>query len=393
MENAMDNFCTVIIVAAGISRRMGTNINKQYLNLNGKPVLAHTAEKFENCPQVKQIVIGINPEANDLVQDIVNKYGITKAVIAHGGSTRQETAEKCLSYVDEKASIVLVHDGVRPFVEEKHITEVIDAVLKEDAAILAVPSKDTIKYKDETVTTLDRTKLWLAQTPQGFKKELLLEAFEFARDNQIEGTDEASLVEAYGRDVFLVEGNYSNIKITTPEDLEYSKFLLKWQESKKTELKVLPTVAPAKQKERPNVVIYTDGACSGNPGPGGYGAVLLHNGKRKEISRGFDHTTNNRMEITAVIHALQELKVTSQVDLYSDSKYVVDAINKRWVHKWQANNWMRTKSEKAQNVDLWQELMPLLDIHKVNFIWVKGHANNIENERCDLLAREAISKV
>lgn len=138
--------------------------------------------------------------------------------------------------------------------------------------------------------------------------------------------------------------------------------------------------------------IYTDGACSGNPGPGGYGVVMLFEGKRKELSEGYKETTNNRMEMMAVIQALKELKCKCEVDLYSDSKYIVDAINKGWANKWQKNNWMRNKKDKALNVDLWKELLGLLEVHKVTFIWVKGHADNVENERCDLLAREAIEK-
>ncbi len=141
-----------------------------------------------------------------------------------------------------------------------------------------------------------------------------------------------------------------------------------------------------------NIEIYTDGACSGNPGAGGYGVVLLYNGNRKELSQGYKLTTNNRMETLAVIVGLKALKEPCNVTLYSDSKYVVDAINKGWVYKWKENNWKRNKKEQASNIDLWEELLPLLEIHNVTFIWVKGHANNIENERCDFLARESLKK-
>lgn len=138
------------------------------------------------------------------------------------------------------------------------------------------------------------------------------------------------------------------------------------------------------------VDIYTDGACSGNPGAGGYGAVILYKGQRKELSDGFKCTTNNRMEILAVIKALEALKVPCEVDLYSDSKYVVDAIEKGWARKWKNNGWKRNKTDMALNVDLWERLLTLLEKHKVTFIWVKGHAANVENERCDFLARMAI---
>ena len=137
--------------------------------------------------------------------------------------------------------------------------------------------------------------------------------------------------------------------------------------------------------------IYTDGACSGNPGPGGYGIVLLYKDMRKELSAGYRLTTNNRMEILAVIRSLEALKEKCKVNLYSDSKYVIDAITKGWVYKWKKNNWMRNKSDKALDVDLWSRMLELLDKHDVNFIWVKGHADNVENERCDFLARQAIA--
>ncbi len=140
------------------------------------------------------------------------------------------------------------------------------------------------------------------------------------------------------------------------------------------------------------VTIYTDGACSGNPGAGGYGAVLLYGTARKELSGGFRKTTNNRMEVLGVIKGLEALKEPCSVKVYSDSKYVVDAIEKGWVKKWQRQGWMRNPKEKASNVDLWERLLALLEIHEVSFIWVKGHADNLENERCDQLARAAILK-
>jgi ribonuclease HI len=145
-------------------------------------------------------------------------------------------------------------------------------------------------------------------------------------------------------------------------------------------------------REMKTIIIYTDGACSGNPGPGGYGAVMLYGEARKELSGGFLKTTNNRMELLAVIKGLEALKEPCEVKLYSDSKYVVDAIEKGWAVKWRSQGWMRNKKEKASNEDLWERLLELLKIHRVSFIWVKGHADNLENERCDQLAREAIQK-
>ncbi len=138
------------------------------------------------------------------------------------------------------------------------------------------------------------------------------------------------------------------------------------------------------------VEIYTDGACSGNPGAGGYGALLLYGSAKKELSAGYRVTTNNRMEMLAVIKALEALKEPCHVVLYSDSKYVVDAITKGWVTKWKQNGWQRNKKEKASNVDLWEDMLKQLERHDVKFQWVKGHADNPGNERCDALARAAI---
>lgn len=135
-----------------------------------------------------------------------------------------------------------------------------------------------------------------------------------------------------------------------------------------------------------NVTIYTDGACSGNPGPGGYGAILMYGQHKKELSGGDPNTTNNRMELMGVITALKALNRPCQVDLYTDSQYVVNAIEKGWAKKWQANGWMRNKKDKALNSDLWQSLLNLLEIHQVTFHWVKGHAENPYNNRCDELA-------
>lgn len=137
------------------------------------------------------------------------------------------------------------------------------------------------------------------------------------------------------------------------------------------------------------VDIYTDGACSGNPGRGGYGAILSYNGVTKEISEGFSLTTNNRMEILAVIRALSLLKEKCNVRLFSDSKYVIDMVNQGWIEKWKSNNWMRTPKEKAKNIDLLQKFYELIHFHNVEFIWVKGHAGHKENEICDRLAVSA----
>ena len=140
------------------------------------------------------------------------------------------------------------------------------------------------------------------------------------------------------------------------------------------------------------VEIFTDGACSGNPGPGGYGVILRYNGVEKELSGGDSETTNNRMELTAAIKGLEALKERCSVTLYSDSKYLTDAINCGWAVKWRENGWMRTKREPALNVDLWEKLLELMEEQDVTFVWVKGHAGHPENERCDRLAVEQTEK-
>ena len=134
------------------------------------------------------------------------------------------------------------------------------------------------------------------------------------------------------------------------------------------------------------VTIYTDGACSGNPGPGGWGTILSARGVKKELSGGERSTTNNRMELTAVIRGLQALKRPCKVTVVTDSKYVADAVTLGWAKKWKAQGWMRNKKEKALNPDLWEELLTLLSIHEVTFSWVKGHAGHPENECCDEMA-------
>ena len=140
------------------------------------------------------------------------------------------------------------------------------------------------------------------------------------------------------------------------------------------------------------VEIFTDGACSGNPGPGGWGTILRYNSVEKELSGGEANTTNNRMELSAVIFALKALKEPCEVTLYSDSQYVCNALKLGWAKKWRANGWMRNKKDPALNPELWGELLDLCDKHKVEVIWVRGHAGHPENERCDRLAVAAAKK-
>lgn len=141
------------------------------------------------------------------------------------------------------------------------------------------------------------------------------------------------------------------------------------------------------------VIIYTDGACSGNPGPGGWGTILMYQENKKEISGGKKHTTNNVMELTAVIEGLKLLKYPCEVELYSDSAYVVNAFEQGWIYNWIKKNWKTSGKEPVKNKELWQELYNLTQIHKVKFNKVKGHSDNKYNNRCDELARNAIKSV
>ncbi len=138
-----------------------------------------------------------------------------------------------------------------------------------------------------------------------------------------------------------------------------------------------------------HVKVYTDGGCVRNPGPGGYGAVLLYDSHRRELSGGFRKTTNNRMEIFAAVAALEALKEPCRVTIFSDSQYLVFAIQKGWARRWRANGWWRNKEERAINPDLWERLLQLCDVHRVTFVWLRGHAGQKDNERCDQLAKAA----
>lgn len=369
------SYCTAILPAAGSGKRMGKDIKKQFLKLNGKEIIVYTIEKFEQCNEVDEIIIVTTEETIPFLWEIVKREGFQKVVaIVKGGTERQHSVYAGICAVSEKTDFVIVHDGVRPFVAIEDISKTIEIAKQKGACILGVKTKDTIKICDEEnkiIQTPKRDFVWCIQTPQVFKKSLLLKAFEKANKTGFVGTDESVLIEQMGFDVFVEEGHYDNIKITTAEDMMIAEAFVKKQIKKE-------------------VIIYTDGACSGNPGAGGYGAVLLYGDKRKELSQGYRMTTNNRMEVLAVIKALEILKGQCSVTLYSDSKYVVDAIEKGWVKKWKANGWKRNQKELASNIDLWERLLELLEKHHVVFHWVKGHADNIENERCDFLARKAI---
>ncbi len=214
-----------LIPAAGMGKRMGAEINKQYLLLRGKPILAHTLAVFEKAPFVDDIIV-ITPEQEiPFCRDqVVERYGFTKvrAVVA-GGAERQHSVLNGLRAADRAADedVVLIHDGVRPFVPERVLAQAVETAAASDGALVAVPAKDTVKVVTDGVIreTPPRETLWLAQTPQAFRYGVIRAAHELAAAEGFLGTDDATLVERLGREVRVVMGDYRNIKITTPEDM------------------------------------------------------------------------------------------------------------------------------------------------------------------------------
>ncbi|AWB46160.1 2-C-methyl-D-erythritol 4-phosphate cytidylyltransferase [Paenibacillus sp. CAA11] len=216
-----------IVVAAGRGTRMGSKESKQYLLLEGKPILIHTLETFQRQPLISNIVIVTGQPDVERCREWVRSYGLDKVTeVIAGGSERQESVYLGLQAI--QTPWVLVHDGVRPFVTGKHIADCCEAAWADGASVLAVPVKDTVKVVDAHAfveSTPDRRSLWAIQTPQAFRRSELLEAHEKARREGFLGTDDSVLVERIGRRVKVVEGDYSNIKITTPEDLDYAEFV------------------------------------------------------------------------------------------------------------------------------------------------------------------------
>ena len=229
-------FVSVIVAAAGMSNRMGSRINKQFIAINNKPILAHTLEKFEKCKLVDEIiVVSKEGEVEYCKKEIVKKYGFRKVTnIVRGGKERQDSIYNGILALNEKADIVLTHDGARPFVKIESIEEGIKGVVKYGACVIGVPVKDTVKVIDsENIVhhTPKRSLLWAAQTPQCFWTHLLKEGYEMAADEGIIGTDDSSLVEKIGPPIKMIMGTYDNIKITTPEDLVVADSMLKDKKS------------------------------------------------------------------------------------------------------------------------------------------------------------------
>jgi len=212
-----------LITAAGKGQRMESETPKQYLPLSGRPVLAQTVQVFEDCPLVDAIYVIVPADQMDLVRKkVVEKYHFRKVLkVVRGGKMRQQSVWNGLRAIRSDCAIVVVHDGVRPLIRTELIEQSIEEAQRNGAALVAVPAKDTVKraVKGKRIQTLPREEIWLAQTPQTFQFPLLQKAFQKAILEGLAGTDEAFLVEKMGHAVTIIRGDYSNIKITTPEDL------------------------------------------------------------------------------------------------------------------------------------------------------------------------------
>ncbi|TMV44117.1 2-C-methyl-D-erythritol 4-phosphate cytidylyltransferase [Paenibacillus mesophilus] len=229
----------VVIVAAGKGTRMGTSESKQYLPLRGKPILVHTLERFQRMPQIESIVLVTGSGDIERCAAYVEQYSLTKVVaVTAGGEERQHSVRIGLERLPAGLDVVAVHDAVRPFVTEARTAECLHKAYEAGGAVLAVPVKDTIKVVDSSgriQATPERKSLWAVQTPQAFRLELLRQAHMLAERDGFVGTDDAMLVERLGHSVHVVEGDYTNIKITTPDDLLWAERLLQEQQGERVE--------------------------------------------------------------------------------------------------------------------------------------------------------------
>jgi len=213
---------TAILPSAGSGRRMGKDIPKQFLKIQNKPIFIYTLEKLDSSTLINEIILVVRTEDVNAVKETVEEWGIRKvSSVVPGGKERQDSVLNGLKILSEEVNIVVIHDAVRPFVSVEKIEEVIKVAREKEAAILAIPVKDTIKRGGDgcVEATLNRNFLWSVQTPQAFKADLIKKAFEKARQDGIYATDDSSLVERLGYPVYIVEGEEQNIKITSPEDL------------------------------------------------------------------------------------------------------------------------------------------------------------------------------
>ncbi|WP_186576201.1 2-C-methyl-D-erythritol 4-phosphate cytidylyltransferase [Aquibacillus kalidii] len=217
-----------IVLAAGQGKRMKAGENKQFITLEGKPLIIHTLTNFMADDWCKEIILVTNPNELERMSELLHQYSLGDRVkLIQGGKERQESVYNGLLHIKSRDNIVLIHDGARPFVKKEQLHALAVAVKESHAALLAVRVTDTIKQqRGDALTTLDRSSLWAAQTPQGFQLGLILDAHVRALEESFLGTDDASLVERSGNPVQIVEGSYQNIKLTTPEDIERAKTFL-----------------------------------------------------------------------------------------------------------------------------------------------------------------------
>ena len=222
---------SVVIVSAGRGSRMKADINKQFLKIKDKEVIAHTIDKFYNNENIGEIIIVVREDEQEFFKsNIIDKYGYKNIKIAFGGPERQDSVYNGLKVLDKNCEIVLIHDGARPFVTDEIIEKSIKCAQKYNCAIVGVPVKDTIKIVNENnyvCDTPNRNTLWSIQTPQVFDYSLIMNAHEKAKADEYYGTDDSMLMEYLGYDVKVVEGSYNNIKITTPEDLKIAEEILR----------------------------------------------------------------------------------------------------------------------------------------------------------------------
>ncbi|GKZ04117.1 MULTISPECIES: 2-C-methyl-D-erythritol 4-phosphate cytidylyltransferase [Paraclostridium] len=221
----------VVIVAAGTGSRMKKDINKQFIKLKNKEIVAHTIEKFYNSENIDDIVVVIREDEEEYFnKNIKEKYGFTNIKVAHGGNERQDSVFNGIKMLKKECDVVLIHDGARPFVTDDIIKRSINKANEHNAIVVGVKVKDTIKVVSDNgniVDTPNRSYLWAVQTPQVFKYDIITKAYEDAYNNNYYGTDDAMLVERIGYNVKMIEGSYNNIKITTQEDLEFGEQILK----------------------------------------------------------------------------------------------------------------------------------------------------------------------
>ncbi|MFD2445260.1 2-C-methyl-D-erythritol 4-phosphate cytidylyltransferase [Bacillus sp. CGMCC 1.16607] len=218
----------VILPAAGKGKRMGAGKNKLFIELQGIPVFIHTLQVFEQDDRCREIYLSIHPDDQSEMTSYVKKFDIQKKItFVIGGKERQNSVYHALQKVDQNG-IVLVHDAARPFINEALIGQLVESANQIGAAVVAVPVKDTIKKVKNGIVmeTVERSSLWAVQTPQAFRVSLLLDAHVYANKNMFLGTDDASLVEYLGEKVAIIEGDYHNIKLTTPEDLHFAQAIL-----------------------------------------------------------------------------------------------------------------------------------------------------------------------